>query len=200
VWLDLKGRGRTRAQILAGGCKRSGTFARLSASTKMDVMDRAEADAAATAPTGDLDALFRAEGDGLFRTLVAFTGGRADIAEEATAEAFARAIAQQETLRDPLAWIYRVAFCVAIDEVRRDARHAPASDEASVVAPELHGVMDALKELSPNQRAAILLHHVNGLDTAEVADRMGIARSTVRVHLYRARKRLAALLGDEEVD
>jgi RNA polymerase sigma factor (sigma-70 family) len=60
--------------------------------------------------------------------------------------------------------------------------------------------MDALKELSPNQRAAILLHHVNGLDTAEVADRMGIARSTVRVHLYRARKRLAALLGDEEVD
>jgi DNA-directed RNA polymerase specialized sigma24 family protein len=29
---------------------------------------------------------------------------------------------------------------------------------------------------------------------------MGIAQPTVRVHLFRARKRLAALLGDEEVD
>ena len=166
----------------------------------MDVMDRAEADAAATAPIGDLDALFRIEGDGLFRTLVAFTGGRADIAEEATAEAFARALAHQETIRDPLAWIYRVAFRVAIDEVRRDARQAPASDQGAFMAPELHGVMEALKELSPNQRAAVVLRHVDGLDTAEVAGRMGIARSTVRVHLFRARKRLADLLGDEEVD
>ena len=65
---------------------------------------------------------------------------------------------------------------------------------------EVHGVMDALRELSPNQRAAVVLRHVHGLETAEVADRMGIARPTVRVHLYRARKRLADLLGDEEAD
>jgi hypothetical protein len=39
----------------------------------------------------DLDALFRSEGDGVYRTLYAFTGGRSDVAEEATAEAFARA-------------------------------------------------------------------------------------------------------------
>ncbi len=163
-------------------------------------MDRAEADAAATVPAGDLDALFRAEGYGLFRTLVAFTGGRADIAEEATVEAFARAVAQQETLRDPLAWIYRVAFRIAIDEVRREGRHAAASDVAAHLPPELHGVIDALKELSPNQRAAVVLRHVAGLDTDEVAERMGIARPTVRVHLFRARKRLRDLLGDEEVD
>jgi RNA polymerase sigma factor (sigma-70 family) len=166
----------------------------------MDVMDRAGADAETAAPAGELDALFRAEGDGLFRTLCAFTGGRADIAEEATAEAFARAVAHERTIRDPLAWIYRVAFRVAIDEVRRETRRAPALEDASLVPPELHGVMDALKQLSPNQRAAVVLRHVTGLDTAEVADRMGIAQPTVRVHLYRARKRLADLLGSEEVD
>lgn len=86
------------------------TLGRLSASTKMDVMGPAAEDADTAAPAGDLDGLFRAEGDGLFRTLCAFTGGRVDIAEEATAEAFARAVAHRSELRDPLAWIYRVAF------------------------------------------------------------------------------------------
>jgi len=45
-----------------------------------------------------------------------------------------------------------------------------------------------------------VLRHVLELDTVEVARRMGIAQPTVRVHLHRARKRLADLLGDEEVD
>jgi len=57
---------------------------------------------------------------GVYRTLYAFTGGRADVAEDATAEAFARALAQRDDLRDPLAWIYRAAFRVGIDELRAD--------------------------------------------------------------------------------
>jgi len=32
----------------------------------------------------------------------------------------------------------------------------------------------------------------------EVANRMGVSTSTVKVHLFRARKHLRALLGDEE--
>jgi RNA polymerase sigma-70 factor, ECF subfamily len=153
---------------------------------------------AAPAPA-DLDALFRAEGDGVYRTLYAFTGGRADVAEEATAEAFARAVASGQQLRDPLAWIYRVAFRVAIDELRRD-RHRGTLIDAPTAPHELTGVMEALRELSPNQRAAIVLRHVLDLDIDEVARRMGIATPTVRVHLYRARARLRDLLGTEEVD
>jgi RNA polymerase sigma-70 factor, ECF subfamily len=147
----------------------------------------------------DLDALFRAEGDGVYRTLYAFTGGRADVAEEATAEAFARAVARHDPLRDPLAWIYRVAFRVAIDELRRERRRG-APVEAKTPPPELLGVVDALRKLSPNQRAAIVLRHVLDLDVDEVAKRMGIAAPTVRVHLHRGRARLRELLGSEEVD
>jgi RNA polymerase sigma-70 factor (ECF subfamily) len=147
----------------------------------------------------DLDALFREEGDEVYRTLYAFTGGRADVAEEATAEAFARAIAQGDALRDPLAWIYRVAFRVAIDELRADRRRASQVDVA-VPPPELAGLTDALRQLSPNQRAAIVLRHVLDLDPDEIAHRMGIAQPTVRVHLHRGRKRLRELLGDEEAD
>jgi RNA polymerase sigma-70 factor, ECF subfamily len=145
----------------------------------------------------DFDALFRAEGDRVYRTLFAFAGGRADVAQEATAEAFARAVAQGDRLRDPVAWIYRVAFNVAIDELRRDRRRA-TEREVEVAPPELTGVVDALRELSPNQRAVVVLHHVLDLDVAEVAERMGIASPTVRVHLHRARRRLRELLGTEE--
>ncbi len=152
-------------------------------------------------PPWDLDALFRSEVDPLFRTLCAFTGGRTDIAEDATAEAFARAIAHRDELRDPVAWIYRVAFRVAIDEIRRESRRSEGrQDEDGTVEPELDGVMSALRHLSPNQRAAVTLRYVLDLETDEIAARMGIARPTVRVHLHRAKKRLGELLGAEEVD
>lgn len=145
----------------------------------------------------DLEALFVEASSGVFRTLYAYTGGRADIAEEATAEAFARAVAHAATIRDPLAWIYRVAFRVANEELRRQRRHSPAVD-AATPPPELIGVVDALRRLSPNQRAAIVLRHVEGLETSDVARRMGIAMPTVRVHLHRGRARLRELLGTEE--
>jgi RNA polymerase sigma-70 factor, ECF subfamily len=150
-------------------------------------------------PSSDLDALFRTEGDGVYRTLYAFTGGRVDVAEEATAEAFARAVAHRGALRDPLAWIYRVAFRVAVDELRRD-RHRATLIDAQTSPPELTGLVDALRKLSPNQRAAIVLRHVLDLDVDEVAKRMGVAIPTVRVHLHRGRARLRELLGAEEVD
>jgi len=86
----------------------------------MDVIERDASIDEASGPAMDLDELFRLESDGLFRALCAFTGGRADIADEATAEAFAPA-AYEGALRDPVAWLYRVGFRVAIDEVRKDA-------------------------------------------------------------------------------
>jgi RNA polymerase sigma-70 factor, ECF subfamily len=153
----------------------------------------------AGSPSVDLDALFRSEGDGVYRTLYAFTGGRADVAEEATAEAFARAVARRDALRDPLAWIYRVAFRVAIDEIRSERRRGSIIDVSSP-PPELAGLVDALRKLSPNQRAAISLRYVMDLDVSEVARRMGISSPTVRVHIHRGRARLRELLGSEEVD
>jgi RNA polymerase sigma factor (sigma-70 family) len=163
-----------------------------------ELIDERSGEAAEPFPS-DLDALFREEGDAVYRTLYAFTGARADVAEEATAEAFARAVAQGDALRDPLAWIYRVAFRVAIDALRADRRRGPQVDIA-IPPPELAGLTDALRQLSPNQRAAIVLRHVLDLDPEEIAHRMGIAQPTVRVHLYRARKRLRELLGDEGAD
>ena len=52
----------------------------------------------------------------------------------------------------------------------------------------------ALRELSPMQREAVVLHHLADLPVAEVASILGTSRSAVTVHLHRGRKRLKTLL------
>ncbi len=149
----------------------------------------------------DFAEIFRSDGPGLWRTIYAFTGGRRDVAEDVTAEAFARGIAHAGTIRDPLPWLYRTAFRLAQDEVRTERRRAaPADPPAAQDPPEVAGLMRALRELSPNQRAAIVLRYEADLPVADVARRMGIAQPTVRVHIHRGRARLRDLLGDEEID
>jgi RNA polymerase sigma-70 factor, ECF subfamily len=147
----------------------------------------------------DFDRLFREDGPGLWRTMVAFTGGRRDIAEEAVAEAFARALQHAHGIRDPIPWIYRTAFRIARDELRRDARRGAAVEAGAEDAAGTGELLRALRQLSPNQRAAVVLRYEADLPIDEVARRMGIAAPTVRVHLHRGRARLRELLGAEEV-
>jgi RNA polymerase sigma-70 factor (ECF subfamily) len=148
----------------------------------------------------DFAQLFRDDGPGLWRTIYAFTGGRRDIAEDVTAEAFARGLAYADTIRDPLPWLYRTAFRLAQEELRRERRRRAPEPWDQQDPPEVAGLMQALRELSPKQRAAIVLRYEADLPVAEVARRMGIAQPTVRVHVHRGRAHLRELLGDNEVD
>jgi RNA polymerase sigma-70 factor (ECF subfamily) len=146
------------------------------------------------------DALFRAEKDGVYRTLYAYTGGRRDVAEEATAEAFARALHHHEHIRNPVAWIYRTAFRLAQAEIRQERRHRAEVVDliAADPSPGLGRLSSALRELSPRQRAAIVLRYEADLSVTEIARRMGTSAATVRVHLHRGRNRLRELLSTEE--
>ena len=147
----------------------------------------------------DFDALFREHSAAVARTIYAFTAGRRAIAEEATAEAFAQAIAHADTIREPVAWIYRTAFRLAAAEVRRERRPRP-DEPTEAVSEGLGRLVDALRQLSPNQRAAVVLRYEADLPVAEIARRMGVRGATVRVHLHRGRNRLRELLGAEETD
>lgn len=148
----------------------------------------------------DFDALFREHADGVFRTMFAVAGGRRDVAEEATAEAFARAIAARERIRDPIAWIYRTAFRIVHAELRAERRKPVETARRDDVPAGLQPVVEALRELSPNQRAAIVLRYEADLSVQEIASWMGASAATVRVHLHRGRNRLRELLGTEEID
>lgn len=149
-----------------------------------------------------LEAVYRREAPRLWRALMAFTAGRSALAEDAVAEAFSRALAQPERIRDPVAWLYRVAFRIAAAELRREGRSFEAR-EASVaqVLPadeDLGELFRALARVPPNQRAAIFLHYQCDLPVADVAARLGVSRATARVHLWRGRARLRSMLGGGE--
>jgi RNA polymerase sigma factor (sigma-70 family) len=58
----------------------------------------------------------------------------------------------------------------------------------------------AIASLPPQQRAAIALHYLDDAPVAEVALALGCAEATARVHLHRARLRLAELLHEEVED
>ena len=60
--------------------------------------------------------------------------------------------------------------------------------------------MAALRQISPRQQAAVVLHYQTDLPVSEIARLLGMSPATVKVHLFRGRKRLRQLLGTEEVD
>jgi len=57
-----------------------------------------------------------------------------------------------------------------------------------------HDMMRIFGELKPQERALLWLAHVEGCSHDEIADAIGVQSKSVRVLLFRARKRLAGLL------
>ena len=148
----------------------------------------------------DIERLYRESAPQLWRSIYGFAGGRRHLAEDAVAEAFARAIERRNEIRDPLAWIYRTAFRIASRELQQERRSPPPSpDPVPGIDPaDVQDVLSALWTLSPNQRAAVVLHDQEGFTAPEVGRLIGISAATVRVHLFRARRRLREVLGGEE--
>ncbi|HYV02283.1 MAG TPA: sigma-70 family RNA polymerase sigma factor [Actinomycetota bacterium] len=150
----------------------------------------------------DFERLYRETRPGLWRALFAHTGGRGDVASDAVDEAFARALEHRAAIRSPVPWLYRTAFRLALEEVRRERRTTAGSppDASDLAERGVEDVMAAMRRLSPNQRAAVFLFYVADLPVKEVADRLGMSPSTVRVHLHRGRRRLRELLGTDDVE
>jgi RNA polymerase sigma-70 factor (sigma-E family) len=147
--------------------------------------------------------LFRDEYPAIVRTAYLMLGDR-EAAEDVAQEAFVRLYARWRKVSRydrPGAWVRRVAI--------REASRARRKPRALALAPEQPGGAEtpadldlrrALLSLPSNQRAAIVLHYLEDLPLAQVAELMGVATSTAKVHLHRARKRLALLLGEETND
>lgn len=168
----------------------------------MGTMLTMEVDIAPDRSLGDLEELYREVAPGLWRAIYAYAGGQRDVADDAVAEAFTRSLEAPSEIRNPKAWLYRVAFRAASAELKAEARH-PGGHERRQHEPDpddLHTVLEAVRSLPPNQRAAIVLHYRLDLSVRQIADALGISSATVRVHLHRGRNRLRDLLGQETSD
>jgi len=111
------------------------------------------------------------------------------------------------TLRNPRAYLFRIAANLATDHRRRE-RHRESLEAPEILSrvadgqpdPEtilrhrqrLAGLLNAVDELPPRCREVFVNVKVHGLSYAETAARMGIAKNTVMVHMTNALAHLAA--------
>lgn len=133
-----------------------------------------------------------------------------DLAEEAYAEACARAAAvwSQDPPRDPAAWLYATARRRALDAVRRRGVRRRLTPEPPAPEPTVEDVMTSDEALIPDERlrlifvcchpavapearAALTLRLVCGLSTREIAGAFLVSEPAMFQRLTRAKKKIA---------
>lgn len=150
--------------------------------------------------------------DRLFGTLVHMLGSLED-ARDAVQEAFLSAYEKLGSFRQEssfYSWLFRIAYNAAISSRRRergfrqslDGRKSltgteppdlsPATDPASQLQSEesQQQVRQALDELGPEYRDAIILKEIEGLRYDEISDLLNCPIGTVRSRIHRARQLL----------
>lgn len=152
-------------------------------------------------PIGDrsFPDLYEREFAAVFRAAYALTSDRA-LAEDATQEAFSRALARWRRLAgEPWAagWIMATALNVARRSLRRRPLSLPPSG-SDADPEEVLDVRAAISALPRRQQAAVVLYYLADLTVADVANAMGCREGTVRAHLAKARAALARSLGVQE--
>ncbi|MEQ8244523.1 RNA polymerase sigma factor [Fulvivirga sp.] len=140
-----------------------------------------------------------------------------DLAQEVFVEVF-RNIDQFNADAKLSTWIYRIAVNKSLEHIRYNKRqkrfawltslfgadedlacnysdfyHPGVALENKETAKILH---DAVDKLAENQRAAFVMHKMEGLSYQEVADIMQLSLSSVESLMHRAKKRLRELLHD----
>lgn len=152
-------------------------------------------------------------GGPVYRTALALTRSPAD-AQDVAQETFIALLDHSKPFhdRDHLrAWLLRVAInrCRELhrsawrnrverfDETRMQEIPAHEDNEQSnnLEAFERHPVWTALEQLPEPFRIVIHLRYVEELSCDDIAKTLGIPAVTVRTRLYRARRKLRALLG-----
>lgn len=139
----------------------------------------------------------------VFRAVLTASGARRDDAEEAVAEAFARAYLRWDKLRghpNPAAWVVRTAFNHRISVWRRTRREVAAVRDAAVSDTE--GLDDHLTKhiarLPRGQREVLALRILLDLSTEQTAAALRVSEGTVKTQLHRALSALRRQLSVQE--
>jgi len=133
-----------------------------------------------------------------------------DDAEELAQEAFVRATLKQLTPADAGfgPWLMRTVANLCLNHRRRKRceplTEAVLSGVGSRSGPDrpdaerLHALRTALEGLPDQQRIALVLRGMEGLDYEAIAGIMELSAQAVRTHVHLARKQLASLYRAEE--
>jgi len=142
---------------------------------------------------------------GVWAYLSRVTGDRQqadDLLQEAFYR-FLRAAAPHETEEHRRNSLYRIATNLAKDARRRQLLRAPfhsAADVERAASPDgsteqSADVSTAMSRLKPRERAMLWLAYAEGATHRQIADALGLRPASLKPLLFRARRKLAALLG-----
>lgn len=149
-----------------------------------------------TESANEIERLYRRDHARLWRSLLGFTGDP-ELAKDAMAEAFAQAIGRGEAIAQQDRWVWRAAFRIASGEMKERSRRMPLKEGSYEMVEPATDLLRVLQQLSPRQRAVIILHFYAGYPTREVAAILGCTPGTVRMHVSQGRRRLRRLLEAE---
>lgn len=153
--------------------------------------------------------IYRQHAAAVYRLAWLLSGDRHE-AEDLTSECFARALGGDGTIRHATvrSYLYAIVRNLVASRQRRPAIELPADDERLAAIPgadadpeqraelrqRLAQASSGLAALREPERQVLVLCGVHGLDTAEIADALGIDAGAVRVRLHRARRALSRLM------
>lgn len=162
------------------------------------------------AQAGDRDAfgtLYHLHAPRVYALALRLTGDR-HAASEVTQDAFVRAWQRVGSFRGESAfatWLHRLTVNVALEAGRSDRRRLDRVEPRDPAVLTLHRATDAhpglkldlddaIRLLPDRSRQVFVLHDVEGYDFDEIAVLTGLASSSLRGQLSRARERLRQLL------
>jgi len=167
---------------------------------QMDLIDRCK--------TGDRDAqqeLFERTSTRVYRLLLSMTGNAVD-AMDLTQETYVKglqAFSQFDGRSDIATWFYRIAVNQALQfrrwkrttalKLRQLATTQPTQMQVSTTDTRLD-LEEAMAELTPEDRAVLLLRYREECDYRRIAEVLECAEGTVASKLNRARERLREIL------
>ncbi|MCU0785628.1 MAG: RNA polymerase sigma factor [Verrucomicrobia bacterium] len=156
--------------------------------------------------TEAFSALIRAHQRMIHALTYRMTGSLAD-AEDLAQETFIQAHQQLDQFRGESSfgtWLYRTAVNRCLNWRKGDERRTRLHEEwgreqtgNSIPGDsQLHRVQEALMQLKPKQRAAMMLTVYEGLNHAQAARVLGCSETTVSWRIFAARAKLKRLLAD----
>jgi RNA polymerase sigma-70 factor, ECF subfamily len=185
----------------------------MTAMTARDDDAMTEAISIARARSGDRDAFAQLvrRYDRDLRALAYRLLGDRDRMDDALQEAYVRAFRALPRFRGDSSfatWLYRIVYNACLEELGRtrrasavalDAVPEPADSSAEIEdAVALRSrLADALAELTPEDRAAVLLVDAQGFDYRSAAEVLDIPEGTIASRLNRARASLRRALEDD---
>lgn len=157
-----------------------------------------------------LEALAVSEGPALFRMARSLVRDD-DRAQDLVQQAFLRALERGDTFRggDAAAWLRRILWNLALDQVRRGGRELPveeieerwASDDYTVDAEQVvaraetrEELEDALIRLPFAYRSVVVLHDIEGWTVAHIADTLDLGLPAAKQRLRRGRMAMVSAL------